>query len=676
MPQPTATVLRNWREHTIPLSLDALAQWCRENPSPDVKPKGVGNSTNLAFLASTKPEAAPFGHPKDHDIAQVWGCAFDLDKGSVSDITGLIAAMRAAGLGGVLWETHNSTAEAPAFRLLTLYDTPCPPRKHRVVYHAFATEFLRAFNTATQFNENRGHNPPRSKAQVLVLPGKLMPWQVLYVRAGTESKSKEQHLVTEREQIEGEPLDAAGEVIGAAIGTFWPSKGDGGHRVDLAFGRVLAERTSLSLDAIERFATCFTEDSDSVRTSAERYRAGDEQLFGWPTLTEVLGSKVDTLDELLSAWPAFSNAGVDDDLFFDEDPDPPVLAPGAPPRADLPKGWTLSRTADVFGEWPAIDYLQRELGITPGPPTLLAGFGFSGKSLFAQDLALSVLTGTPVLGNPQWICKQGGVIHLDYEQGPHLTSLRYQRLARGRGLAPSNEWPLQLVAAAGGYLEDIETLKKLEGLMRGQQLLIIDSLRASCPTLEENDSASRLVLDRLGVISGRTGCSVVVIHHAPKPTSGDHSLGVRTVRGTGAFYDAATSVIVLHRAEKGAPVQVHHSKERTRGVPLDDFQVTISGDGDGPLTLQWQAQEESDPFETAAEKVLELASTPVAKATLQRRVEESMPAAAAKKLIRELIQTGRLVDSHDTYHRNASHLPPEPVNSAALTALLAAHGSN
>jgi hypothetical protein len=91
-------------------------------------------------------------------------------------------------------------------------------------------------------------------------------------------------------------------------------------------------------------------------------------------------------------------------------------------------------TAAIFAPLPSPTWIVPELFIGPGRPTLVAGYGFSAKTLAVQALALACAA-----GKPAWGYFRGGdglrVRHIDYEQGRAAILRRYQRLARGLGVA-------------------------------------------------------------------------------------------------------------------------------------------------------------------------------------------------------------------------------------------------
>jgi AAA domain len=232
----------------------------------------------------------------------------------------------------------------------------------------------------------------------------------------------------------------------------------------------------------------------------------------------------------------------------------------------------LLNVADIFAELPPVPWLCQALDMAPGAPVLLAGYGFSGKTVSAQDLALAVATGTSAWG--RFPVRSGRVLHIDYEQGQYLTRQRYQRLAAGRGIDPrSLDGRLVLAPMPGWYL-DTDSGDELVRLADGFDLVIVDSFRAACPHTDENSSDARVPLDRLTRISETTGSTFKVLHHARKPSQNATGGARMSVRGSGALFDACGSVLVFG-AEKGEPVAVEHEKARISGRPHEAFQLWI-----------------------------------------------------------------------------------------------------
>lgn len=253
------------------------------------------------------------------------------------------------------------------------------------------------------------------------------------------------------------------------------------------------------------------------------------------------------------------------------------LMPVAPAAA--PPAWSVATIDQIFEPLPPVPYLVQHLDLCPGAPLLVAGYGYSGKTMAAQSLALSVATGRPVWG--AWsVARKGRVVHVDYEQGWRLTAERYQRLAYGMGIAKEEigerlgvvSLPRESLATAAGRVA-------LADVSKGAALVIVDSLRACAPELDENSSEVRRVLDTMTGISDETGACFLVIHHARKPSRDDAGGAKASIRGSGAIFDACASVLVFS-GEKSAPVDVSHEKARTSGVTADDFAIVVS-DVDG-----------------------------------------------------------------------------------------------
>jgi hypothetical protein len=247
---------------------------------------------------------------------------------------------------------------------------------------------------------------------------------------------------------------------------------------------------------------------------------------------------------------------------------------------------------EIFARLPPIPWVIQGLDLCPGAPALLAGYGFSGKSIAAQSLLLSVASGLPVWG--AYAAQQGKAIHLDYEQGEHLTRLRYQRLAYASGIAPQDlDGQLELACFPSLRIDQIEAENELSSRCLGAKVCLIDSFRAACATVEENSSEARVPLDMLGRVSAKTGCIFLVIHHARKP-SVDSIVGARdAIRGSSALYDACSSVFVLEGSPGSDDRTLYHVKARTSGRCVDPLTLTISEVGDdgspGALAASWSA---------------------------------------------------------------------------------------
>lgn len=236
---------------------------------------------------------------------------------------------------------------------------------------------------------------------------------------------------------------------------------------------------------------------------------------------------------------------------------------------------------DLGAPLPELPWLVPTLGIAPGPPVMVAGSGYSRKTLALQSLAVSVAAGKPAWG--VYSVRQGAVLHIDYEQGRRVTVERYQRLARAMGVDLAR-MPLQVAVSPDMHLDAPGAEATLSRACKGKALVLIDSFRASCPTADENSSEMRQHLDMLGRVSERTAASILVIHHAKKPTKEQPGGDKFSIRGSGALFEACGGVFIFS-GEKGNPTTVHHEKERNRGQTVEDFGIDAV-DVDEPETGQ------------------------------------------------------------------------------------------
>lgn len=231
---------------------------------------------------------------------------------------------------------------------------------------------------------------------------------------------------------------------------------------------------------------------------------------------------------------------------------------------------------DLDTELPELEYLVRAIGLNAGsgPPHLIAGYGFSGKTVALQAALVSLVGDRPVWG-VHGASRPFRAIHVDLEQGRRVTQRRYQRLARAMNVSLSQLGEAIAVVVHPGITLRVEDEARWIALMSGRDVMVVDSLRASMPGVDENSSDIRAGLDLLGKWSEKTNCRVIVIHHARKPSEGSQLEGRYSIRGSGGIYDACDSIYVF-TAKKGEPVAVEHVKAREHGELEADFSLVIS----------------------------------------------------------------------------------------------------
>ena len=231
---------------------------------------------------------------------------------------------------------------------------------------------------------------------------------------------------------------------------------------------------------------------------------------------------------------------------------------------------------EIAAPLPPIDYLIEELGLVAGggAPHMIAGYGFSGKTMACQSMLLSLAAARPVWG--QYRCREvHRVAHVDLEQGNRLTRERYQLLALGMGVhIPRLGETLALTTMPPDLRLTRACSERWMRLMDGRSLIVIDSLKAGAGGTDENSSDMRQHLDLLGDLAERTGCRALLIHHARKPSEDSASGGRYSIRGSSAIYDGSDCMFVFS-GEKGEPVSVEHVKSRTTGQLAPDVALVI-----------------------------------------------------------------------------------------------------
>jgi hypothetical protein len=249
------------------------------------------------------------------------------------------------------------------------------------------------------------------------------------------------------------------------------------------------------------------------------------------------------------------------------------VSPAATPSSSPSTGFQWISTAEIFEPLPPTRWLVPSLHLVAGRPTLLAGYGSSGKTLMMQSLALALAAATPVW-NKFMPAEAVHVRHLDYEQGKHATLKRYQRLCIGHGIAREQLGDrLQVAIFPDVYLDDRDATDSYAKACEGVGVVVLDALRGATPTLDENDSTIRRCLDNLSRVSEKTGTSFIVLHHAGK-TQGDDP---RTMpRGSSAIFDACGCVFTVS-GEQNEPKQIQQTKQpaEAEGVGLAPFFLAI-----------------------------------------------------------------------------------------------------
>jgi hypothetical protein len=234
---------------------------------------------------------------------------------------------------------------------------------------------------------------------------------------------------------------------------------------------------------------------------------------------------------------------------------------------------------EILEPIPPHRFLVPGIKLAPGYPTMIAGTFFSAKTMAAQSMVVSLVSGRPVWGTFS-VPKRLRVAHWDYEQGALLTRERYQRLAFGHGvdLREHIERDAIRLLTVPPRLNEAGAEDRIVRAVDGLDFVLVDSLRAATPGTDENSSNARESVDLLGRVSERTGVTWLVVHHAGKPAP--ERATKFSARGSSGISDAAQSLFVFE-GTKGEPVKVSHEKERLTGITCDTFGLRVV-DVEGP----------------------------------------------------------------------------------------------
>lgn len=337
-------------------------------------------------------------------------------------------------------------------------------------------------------------------------------------------------------------------------------------------------------------------------------------------------------------------------------------------------GVKLLGVDEIFATQPDAQFLIPALGIAPGAPTGLFGQGYVGKTLIATSIALAVASGSLVWG--LYMARRGRVLHLDYEQGLRVTARRTQRLARGMGIAPESlrnrmSW---------GILPNLRLTSKdaedhFAELFTGYALVILDALKGLTPGVEENSSEIRDYMNILTRAAERTGCVVLLLHHAGKTPPTGSKPRKEMGRGSSGIFDECQTVFVA-TGEKGQPIYVSHEKDRELGATVQDFglrieDVNLEGDPKAGLRvvhLDASQTKQGPDLDAEMDRVIGLVRKCIEKCPgiagaelIQPRVGVRM--ATVRAAVRSLLVSGEVVNVDRRYVRLfLKHMVPQEAN--------------
>lgn len=227
-------------------------------------------------------------------------------------------------------------------------------------------------------------------------------------------------------------------------------------------------------------------------------------------------------------------------LVLEMPPAPPVDpdAPAPPKRGIVWGGWDRPVEPTT--------YLVHDL-VPAATVGMFVAMGSSLKTWTALDIARCVSKGAPWLD--RFLTRQGRALIVDYESGMYELRRR-MHLLEGGEVADLGAW-----CTPDGYRIDGEDFWREIAKVEGLGLVVVDSLAAGAPGIDENDTNAAMPLKLAGRFVSAferkdgSGPVVLFIHHSTKGDNGDAR---KTVRGSSAIYADCDWAYKFDPVEAGA----------------------------------------------------------------------------------------------------------------------------
>ncbi len=247
-------------------------------------------------------------------------------------------------------------------------------------------------------------------------------------------------------------------------------------------------------------------------------------------------------------------------------------------RGGQPHGFKLTDASAIFEPLPPPAYLVED-AIRRASLVLLGAYGSSGKTWIAVDLLVAVGTGGKWMG--RFECYRGRAVFLDAESGDLELRRRIQAVTRARDVG-ANEPRIDICTFPDVYLTHATFEPRILALASHCDLIVIDSLAAMSPGVDENSAEMRVGLDKLRRVAEATGCVFVVLLHAKKTGGDPEAIDPRELfRGSSAIFDAADSAFAV--VKSGDRLCAQQTKAR-HGREAEPFDVRIV-DADGGVAV-------------------------------------------------------------------------------------------
>lgn len=315
----------------------------------------------------------------------------------------------------------------------------------------------------------------------------------------------------------------------------------------------------------------------------------------------------------------------------------------------------------AFEERPPLDFAIE--GIFPIPSlSILYSPPGEGKSMLLMDAAICVAAGKRWLTHetdPQgsgWATRKLPTFWYDYDNGSRRCHERFQALAKGHGLSPSDGLPFYYLSVPSERL-DASSVGILEGCFRpliddyGVQFVCIDNLSTISGDMDENSVEMVRVMSNLRAFAEVYKIACVVIHHQRKGNGNGKERAGESLRGHSSINAAVDLALQLKGSDGLGEVTLTSTKSRGKELAAINARFTFTPRPDQELdTARFYGTAPSK--EVAEQRAISLAVQviaehgPMNKSSLTQHLETyNISKGKARKAIKDCVQANKLSEA-------------------------------
>ena len=210
-----------------------------------------------------------------------------------------------------------------------------------------------------------------------------------------------------------------------------------------------------------------------------------------------------------------------------------------------------------------VDYLatglleQGTIGFVGGEPKL-------GKSWLTLHIALTVATGTPVLGTFP-VPRKAKVLYVQEEDGAGLLAKRIRLLCAGHGMQNPGDEDFRAAVRTGFKIDDPRWFQALHRELEAfhPSLVVVDVLNKVHMADENEQTEMTRIMGLFESLRREFGCGFLIVHHFRKQGGDGSSRGNQRLRGSSVLGGwSECSLYLSGMANKGLRVE-HESKNPT-----------------------------------------------------------------------------------------------------------------